>query len=611
MPLIGMNFFAELKRRNVYRVAIAYSIAGWLLLQFASTFVPILGLPEWVPRLIFLLLVIGLVPTVIAAWALELTPEGIKLEKNVDRNETETVQTGRKLNFFIIGTLVLIIVFLIVERVFIANVGEPPPVTVIDAGPNKTIAVLPFADLSKDRSQEWFADGLAEEILNALARTPDLMVSSRTSAFTYKGSDKDISTIAKELGVAHILEGSIRGTGKRIRVTAQLIRAADGFHIWSQTYDRDLEDVIGIQEDVALRIANALQTTMDPKALQDMVRVGTRSVRAYQAYIQGLSLRARSFRTSNWQFYLESYEQFEEARRIEPRFAVAHRESADYWKVQMNPVRRQTGLTDLKPPEMRDKFRERIDLAIETAKDSIEVIGSRAQRATVGLHLRNAIRFFQEYLEARPHDYQAWNNLLVVALLAADRDAGAIALAELKAAGEFDRVAAAMYVGNGYRFGKASVAADYGLKALERWPNHTGISYQTHRSLLWAMRVDEAATLFARINQNDSGTAVTRSRQACAEGRRDDVLRILEDLRRADNHSLADEWLILMMLGDKQAATELLQVFESNGVTYQLASWLSYHTFDPGPFPSLMQMLQQERVKRPPPAEIPFACPAD
>jgi len=327
--------------------------------------------------------------------------------------------------------------------------------------------------------------------------------------------------------------------------------------------------------------------------------------------MQGLSLRARSFRTSNWQFYLESYEQFEEARRIEPRFAVAHREAADYWRVQLNPVRRQTGLTDLKPPEMRDKFRERIDLAIETAKDSIEVIGSRAQRATVGLRLRNAIRFFREYLEARPHDYQAWNDLLVVALLAADRDAGAVALAELKAAGEFDRVAASMYLSNGYRFGKASVAADYGLKALERWPYHTGISYQTHRSLLWAMRIDEAATLFARINQNDSGNAVIRSRQACAEGRRDDVLHILEDLRIADNYSIADEWLILMMLGDKQAATELLKVFASNAVTYQLASWLSYHTFDPSPFPSLTQMLEQENVKRPPTAEIPFACPAD
>jgi hypothetical protein len=389
-----------------------------------------------------------------------------------------------------------------------------------------------------------------------------------------------------------------------------LIRVADDFHLWSQTYDRDVEDVIGIQEDVALRIATALETTMDPEALEDMMRVGTRSVSAYQAYIQGLSLRAKSFRTSNWQFYLESYEQFEEARRIDPGFAVAHRAAADFWRVQLSPARRQTGLTNLSAPEMRDKFLERIILAVETANDPIELIGSRAQRATVGLNLRNAIRFFQEYLEARPHDYQAWNDLLVVARLAADQDAAAVALAELKAAGEFDRISAAMYVSNAYRFGQASVAADYGLKALERWPNHNGISYQTHRSLLWAMRIDEAATLFARIDQNDSGDALMRARQACAESRRDEVLQTLEELRAADDYSIADEWLILMLLGEKQAAIELLQAFESGGVPYQLASWLTYHKFDPSPFPSLTQMLEQENVRRPPAAEIPFACPA-
>jgi len=154
-------------------VAFAYVAAAWFLLQLSSTFVEILGLPAWAPKLIFLLLVIGLVPSLIAAWALELTPEGIKLEKDVDRSQSETVQTGRKLNFFIIGTLALIITFLLVERGFIANVGSPP-VTVIVVGAEKSVAVLPFEDFSKAKDLEWFANGLAEEILNALVRTPDL-----------------------------------------------------------------------------------------------------------------------------------------------------------------------------------------------------------------------------------------------------------------------------------------------------------------------------------------------------------------------------------------------------------------------------------------------------
>jgi hypothetical protein len=175
-----MRFFAELKRRNVYRVAIAYLFAAWLLIDITSTLTPIIGLPEWVPRLTLVFLVVGLIPTLIAAWALELTPEGIKLDKDVVRNELDVVPMGRKLDYVIIGMLVLVVVGLVVERLFIADIGEPPPVTVIDAGPDKSIAVLPFADLSQQRSQEWFADGLAEEILNALARTPDLLVTSRT-----------------------------------------------------------------------------------------------------------------------------------------------------------------------------------------------------------------------------------------------------------------------------------------------------------------------------------------------------------------------------------------------------------------------------------------------
>ena len=606
-----MNFFAELKRRNVYKVAVAYLVAAWLLLEFTSTIVPILSLPGWVPRLIFLLLVIGLVPSLIAAWALELTPEGIRLEKDVDSGKSETAQTGRKLNVFIIGALALIIVSLIVERVFIADVGEPPLVTVIVAEPDKTVAVLPFADLSEAGNQEWFADGLAEEIMNALARTPDLMVSSRTSSFANKGSGKDLSTIAEELGVANVLEGSIRGTGERIRVSAQLIRAADGFHVWSQTYDRDAGDVIGIQEDIAFRIASALQTTMDPEALQDMVQVGTRSVRAYEAYIRGLSLRARSLRTADLSSYLDSYEQIELARSIDPGFAAAHREAADFWKVQLNPTRLPGGLPDLAPQAILDNFLARIDLAIDTAKDAIDQSGSEAQKATVQLRLRTAIRRFRVYLETRPNDYRAWHELLIVSQLAADRESANAALAALKTGGDFDRFAATTYVSTAYRFGEASVAADYGLEALERWPNDAGLSYQTHRSLLWAMRIGEAANLIARMKNANSGNQLVRARQACAEGRRDDVLQILEQLRSGHGRSIPEEWMLLMLLGSRQDATELLRVYETGEVPYQLASWLVLHMFDPSPFPSLVQMLERENVQRPPAVEIPFACPVE
>lgn len=605
-----MSFFAELKRRNVYRVGIAYALASWLLLQMAGTFVPILDLPDWVTRLIFLLLLIGLVPTLIAAWALELTPEGVRLEKDVDREKSVTAQTGRKLNYFIIGMLALVIVALVVERVFIADVGETPPVSVPVTEAQKSVAVLPFADFSPQQNQEWFADGLADEILNALARTPDIMVASRTSAFAYKGSDKDLQTIARELGVAHVLEGSLRSSGGRIRITAQLIRASDGFHLWSQTYDVDAADVIGVQEDVSRKIAGALQTTLDPEALEDMMRVGTRSVRAYRAYIQGLGLRGRALRTADSSNYQEAYEQFELARSIDPRFAAAHREAADFWKVLLNPTRGGTS-TDLSAAESLEKFLERIDLAIDSAQGSVDQSGSRAQKAAVQLRLRTAIRRFRAYVDARPNDLRAWHDLLIVAQLANDRESADAALMALKSGGMFDRFAATTYVSTAYRIGAASAAADYGIKALERWPNDAGLSYQTHRSLLWAGRIDEATNLIARMNEANAGNRLVRARQACAEGRRDDVLRILAELRSGDSGNVAVEWLILMLLGEDQEAAELLRGFESNGVPYQLASWLVFHTFDPSPFPSLVQMLERENVQRPPTVEIPFACPPD
>lgn len=603
-----MNFFKELKRRNVYRVTVAYLIAGWGVMNLTNMMIDALELPEWTDGLVLVLIVIGLVPTVIAAWALELTPDGIKLDRGLPREKAHADRTGRALNYFIIGMLTLIILGLLIERFYIADIGEPTDIAVEATEVERSVAVLPFVDLSQAQDQEWFGDGLAEEILNALTRTPDILVSSRTSAFAYKGTDKDMQTIARELGVAHVLEGSIRGTGGRLRVTAQLIRARDGFHLWSQTYDHDDDDVIRIQEDIALMIATALQTALDPEALEDMVRVGTRSVRAYQAYLQGLAFRARSLRTGDLKELIKSYEQFETAREIDPRFAAAHREAADFWKVRLNPTRGPADVTDLTAQQILENFLERIDLAISTSTDAAARESSRARKAIVQLRLRTAIRRFMVYLDARSNDYRAWYELLIVAQLAADRESIDAALAVLESAGNTDRFAATTYVSTAYRFDAAS-AADYGLKALQRWPNDTGLSYQTHRSLLWAKRTEEAADLIGRMAPATAGNRLVRARQACAEGRRSDVLQILEQQRSSGVRDVANEWLILTLLGSEQEATELVRDYESGEVPYQLAAFLIFHHFDPTPFPVLTRMLERENVRRPPVAEIPFACP--
>lgn len=232
------NILSELKRRNVIRVALAYIVTAWLLLQLADVVLNNIEAPEWVFQSIMLVLAIGFPIALLFAWAYEMTPEGLKKEKDVDRSESITHLTGRKLDFVIIGALVLALGYFIWERqtpVDSADSVESSEVaTVAGSGASaasapavRSIAVLPFVNMSPDKNQEWFSDGLTEEVLNALARTPDLLVAARTSSFKFKESGEDVPTIANALGVAHILEGSVRRDHERLRVTAQLIRASD------------------------------------------------------------------------------------------------------------------------------------------------------------------------------------------------------------------------------------------------------------------------------------------------------------------------------------------------------------------------------------------------
>jgi TolB-like protein len=599
-----MSLFAELKRRNVFRVAIAYLITAWLLIQLADILIPMLTLPEWVPRLIVLLLIILLIPTLIAAWALELTPDGLKLEKHVDRSISITTHTGKKLNSITIGILALAVVVLLVDKLYLsADSSRVETVTI-----EKSIAVLPFADLSEGQDQEWFADGLAEEILNALSRTPDLLVASRTSAFAYKGSVKDLRVIAKELGVAHILEGSVRRVGERLRVTAQLIRASDGFHLWSENYDRDAADVIEVQEDLAVKIASAMQTTMDPKALRDMLRVGTQSVEAYQAYLRGIALFAKAGATDDDDAFLASYDMYEQARSLDPDFSTAHHNAAFFWAVQSSPTTRSSGLTDATAEEISRNYLARVNRAIDTAENAIDQQGLEAEKALYELRLRRALSLYKGYLEERPRDLEAWGAFQSVAAYLSDKQSSLTALQQLKIEGESRVQAATYYLGAAYRIIDASEAADYGLQALQRWPDDNSLMYQLHRTLLWAGRTDEAAALAQRLTELHGYDPMVQARQACMEGRVQDVLDILTTERARDGDPDNIVWLILLLLDDKESAEAIPHFYESSENLQALASWLVYHKFDPGPFPSLMAVLERENVDRPPPAEMPYTC---
>jgi len=276
------SVWGELKRRSVVRVAVAYAIAAWILIEITATTFPILKLPEWTVTLVTVLVLIGFPLALILAWAFELTPEGIKKEKDVDRSQPITHVTGRKLDFAIIGVLAIAVVYFVAEKFFWADD------LATESQVNASIAVLPFVAMSSGEDDGYFADGLTEEILNALAQLPELQVTARTSSFFFKGQNIPVPEIAARLNVAHVVEGSVRRDSGRVRITAQLIRAADGFHLWSQSYDRTLDDVFAVQEDIAENIAEALGVLLDDDARRIMRSVGIRDVEAFIAYQKGL-----------------------------------------------------------------------------------------------------------------------------------------------------------------------------------------------------------------------------------------------------------------------------------------------------------------------------------
>jgi adenylate cyclase len=293
-----MSFIKELKRRNVIRVAVAYVIVAWLLLQVSDTLVPALHLPEWFHSGIALLLILGFPLAMIFAWAYELTPDGLKKETDVDRSASLTHTTGRKLDFAIIAALVLALVYFVYDEFVIepAQESEAAP-AIIATEVQQSIAVLPFADMSPDKDQEYMSDGIAEEMLNLLAKIPELRVAARTSAFSFKGEKDTIPEIGAKLNVTYVLEGSVRKAANQIRITAQLIEASTDKHLWSETYTRELVDVFAIQDEIAAEVVSQLQLTL----LGEVPTAKQIDPEAYTLYLQARHFGDRSSAASTKQ----------------------------------------------------------------------------------------------------------------------------------------------------------------------------------------------------------------------------------------------------------------------------------------------------------------------
>ena len=421
-----MNFIEELKRRNVFRVGIAYVIISWLLAQVADLMLENFGAPDWVMKSFLGFLIMGFPLALFFAWAFELTPDGVKRESEIDRSQSIAPQTGQKLNRSIIVVMALALAWFAWDR-FAASpevVSEPEVAqvnsteTVSEHTPAaKSVAVLPFVAMSDGPDDEYFADGLTEEILNSLAQLPELLVTARTSAFHFKGQDIPIQEIATALGVQHIVEGSVRKSGERLRVTAQLIRAEDGFHIWSENYDSTSGDTIAVQEDIAEKIADAMDIVMDDQKRESMRRAGLRDVEAFIAYQKGLDLFSKAHGDDDLISILRKANQyFETVIELVPGFTPAYVNHADlYVHILLNDATKQPqpDVTDQDVSEAMDQAVNDYTAALEHANGPSQRLGAEIDLAYIAGNWRGMPRKIDQFIAAPGCTNSNWIHTLV------------------------------------------------------------------------------------------------------------------------------------------------------------------------------------------------------
>jgi TolB-like protein/Tfp pilus assembly protein PilF len=392
------NFFAELKRRNVYKVAIAYAVVAWLLMQVASQIFPFFEIPNWAVRLVVLLLVIGFPIALIIAWAFELTPEGIKRAEDVDVSKSIRRKTGRKLDFFIIAVLLLVIGILLFQRL------HPNVSPALSSSLKKSIAVLPFENLSEEKANAYFAEGVQNEILTRLATVRDLKVISRTSTAKYQSKPDNLKTVAQELGVSTILEGAVQKTGDKVRVNVQLIDARADTHLWAKSYDRDFKDVLAVESEVSQEIAEALQANLSPSESHVLASVRTHDTEAYDLFLKG----EYEFREAASSWAADAYDRadafYRQALARDPNFAEAAAELA------RSRLQRHWDVSPLAPAEL-EEVKSLIHRALALAPNSPE------GHLALGLFFyfghrqyENALAEFNRTLELQPNNAlaRAW-----------------------------------------------------------------------------------------------------------------------------------------------------------------------------------------------------------
>jgi len=410
------NFFSELKRRNVYKVAVAYAIVGWLLIQIATQVFPFFEIPNWGVRLVVLLLILGFPVALILSWAFEITPEGIRRERDVASGGSITRHTGRKL-VAITAVLAVIAAGLFVFRLVGTDRRAVRSDETTGAGrrsaaslpiPEKSIAVLPFENLSSDKENAYFTEGIQDEILTRLSKIADLKVISRTSTQHYKSAPENLPEIARQLGVAHIVEGSVQKSGDAVRVNVQLIKAVNDSHLWADTFDRKLTDIFSVETEVAKTIADQLRAKLTGHEEQVIAAKPTDNPEAYDAYLRGLAYTLKSLPTTANALGAQKY--LREAVRLDPKFALA-------WALFSFVNSRAYGTQSLQPTvALREEARQAAETALTLQPNLGEALLATGSYYYACLKDYDAaVRYFEQARQLLPNSSRIPESLAYVA----------------------------------------------------------------------------------------------------------------------------------------------------------------------------------------------------
>jgi TolB-like protein/Tfp pilus assembly protein PilF len=558
------NFFAELKRRNVYKVAVAYAVVAWLLLQAASIFFPAFDAPPWVMKIFIIVIIFGFPVALIFSWAFEITPEGIKLESEIAPNKSIARRTGRKIVAVTIALGVVAAGLFVYQLVRSKSTVTPRQSEAATAAPNKSIAVLPFDNLSRDPDNAYFCEGVQDEILTRLAKVADLKVISRTSTQHFKSTPDNLPQIAKQLGVAHILEGSVQKANDQVRVNVQLINALTDAHLWAETYDRKLTDIFAVESEIAKTVAETLQAKLTGSEKSSIAKVPTANPEAYELYLKGKFFLAKRSGAD----LRKAIEYFDQAITKDPNYALAYVGLADSYLLL--PTYGSVSPRDSLPPA-----KVALKKALELDDSLAEAHASFGLLANLELDLKHAVEEVQRAIELKPN-YATAHHWLALGFMILGRFDPAIS--EAKRAIELDPLSLIINADCGWvyfnarRYDEAEAQA---RRTLEMDSHFFLAHYYLGAALQFKGHVAQAVPEYQKaFDLNKDPYSLAMLGQAYARnGQKQEAQKILARLNEeAKSHYIAPYAfaLVQVALGDKDRAIEALERAYEQGETNYL-----------------------------------------